>query len=175
MPSPILKTERLILRNLEKSDAASLAYLLKPEIENFAGPYMPHSESDLLQHVERIAGDTSWGITLTDGTFIGDIGVFSVAENKIGEIAWYMDPRFWKRGYGFEAGRAVLDYVFDTLGLCRISAQIASENTGSRKLAEKLGFHLDAILPDANLGGKVTDIAYYSVKNPCAKTETALL
>ena len=107
MSAPTIKTERLILKNIEESDALQLKYLLCPEIEKSSGPYMPHSEDQLLAHVKRIKGDTSWGITLYDGTFIGDIGVFSHKENK-GEMAWYVDPKYWHNGYAYEAGIAVI-------------------------------------------------------------------
>ena len=163
MAAQTIKTNRLILRDIMKSDAKNIKYLLKPEIENFSGPYMPHNEKQLLQHINRIKGDTAWGITLANGTFIGDIGVYSVVENKIGEIAWYIDPEHWKQGYAFESANAVLKYFFETLGFTRISAQISADNQRSRNLAEKLGFEFHAILPQANLGGKITDIAYYSL------------
>lgn len=163
MAAQTIKTARLTLRAIKKSDAKNIKYLLKPEIENFSGPYMPHNDKQLKQHVDRIRGNTTWGITLDNGSFIGDIGVFSVVENKIGEIAWYIDPAYWKQGYAFESANAVLQHCFESLGFIRISAQISADNYSSRKLAEKLGFELHAILPQANLGGKVTDIAYYSL------------
>ncbi len=163
MSAQTIKTERLILRNIKKSDAKNIEYLLKPEIENTSGKYMPHNKKQLKQHIERIKGDASWGITLNDGTFIGDIGIFSVIENQIGEIAWYVDPAYWNKGYAFEAGSAVLEYCFEMLGFIRISAQISADNQKSRHLAEKLGFEFHAILPQANLGGKITDVAYYSL------------
>lgn len=163
MAGQTIKTNRLILRDIKKSDVKNIKYLLKPEIENFSGPYMPHNKKQLSQHINRIKCDTAWGITLNDGTFIGDIGIFLVVENKIGEIAWYIDPEYWNNGYAFEAGKAVLKYCFETLGFTRISAQISADNQRSRHLAEKLGFELHAILPQANLGGKIVDIAYYSI------------
>lgn len=163
MAAQTIKTERLTLRSIKKSDAKNLTYLLKPEIENFSGPIMPHNKKQLSGHIDRIKGDTAWGITLDDGTFIGDIGVFSVVENKIGEMAWYIDPMYWRQGYAFEAGKAVIKYCFEELGFIRISAQISTENKISRHLAEKLGFELHAILPQGNLGGKIADIAYYSI------------
>ncbi len=163
MSAQTIKTNRLILRELKKRDAKNIKYLLKPEIEKFSGPYMLHDKKHLLQHINRIKGDTTWGITLNGGTFIGDIGVYSVVENKIGEIAWYIDPAYWNNGYAFEAGNAVLKYCFETLGFKRISAQISADNQRSRHLAEKLGFEFHAILPQANLGGKITDVAYYSI------------
>lgn len=164
MSAPTIKTERLILRSIEESDALQLKYLLCPEIEKTSGPYMPHSEDQLLAHVERIKGDTSWGITLYDGTFIGDIGVFSKKENK-GEMAWYVDPKYWHNGYAYEAGIAVIKYCFDELCMEMITAEIEASNTASRMLAQKLGFQLDNILNEADFYGKTTDVAYYSIKN----------
>lgn len=163
MSAQIIKTERLVLRDIKKCDVKNMEYLLNPEIKNSSGPYMPHNKKQLKQHIEKIKGDTSWGVTLDDGTFIGDIGIYSVIDNKIGEIAWYIDPVYWNNGYAFEASRAVIGHCFDTLGFTRISAQISADNQKSRHLAEKLGFELHAILPQANLGGKITDIAYYSL------------
>lgn len=163
MAAQFIETKRLILRNIKKSDAKNLIYLLKPEIERFSGPYMPHNKRQLLKHIDRIKGNTTWGITLHDGTFIGYIGVFSLVDNKIGEVAWYIDPKYWRKGYAFEAASTVLKYCFETIGFIRISAQIAFDNKSSRNLAEKLGFEFHAMLPQANLGGKIADIAYYSI------------
>lgn len=165
MSAQTIKTKRLILRTIKNSDAKNIKYLLKPEIENFSGPYMPHNKKQLLHHIDRIKGNTAWGITLDNGAFIGNIGVFSVVENKIGEIAWYLDPTYWHQGYAYEAARAVLKYCFEKLGFIRISVQISTDNQSSRHLAEKLGFEFHAILPQANLGGKITDIAYYSISS----------
>ena len=163
MAAQTIKTNRLVLRNIKKSDIKNIVYLLKPEIEKFSGPYMPHSKKQLSRHINKIKGDNAWGITLADGTFIGNMGVFSVVESKIGEIAWYVDPVYWNNGYAFEASSAVLKYCFETLGFVRISTQISADNQKSRHLAEKLGFEFHAILPQANLGGKITDVAYYSL------------
>lgn len=163
MSAQTIKTERLVLRDIKKSDAKNLNYLLKPEIEKCSGPYMPHNKKQLLQHIDRIKGNTTWGITFDNGAFIGYLGIFSVIENIIGEMAWYIDPTYWHQGYAFEAGNAVLKYCFETLNFTRISAQISANNQSSRNLAEKLGFELHAILPQGNLDGIITDIAYYSI------------
>ena len=169
MSAITIQTERLILRALNENDCSNIRYLLKPEIESFSGPYMPHNEEQLKQHIDRIKGNTSWGILLKDNTFIGDIGVYSKVDNKIGEMAWYLDPVFCNNGYATEACKAVINYIFNELLFVRLSAQIDINNISSRKLAERLNFELNAILPQANLGGKINDIAYYSLPNNFAK------
>lgn len=165
MSAITIQTDRLKLRPLNKKDYKNIGYLLKAEIENFSGPVMPHNKKQLQNHIKRIMGEYSWAVTLKDNTFIGDIGVYSVVDNKIGEMAWYFNPAYWHNGYATEAGKAVISYMFNEKSFIRLSAQIDSENTTSRKLAERLGFELNGILPDANLGGKITNIAYYSLVN----------
>ncbi len=164
-----METERLNLRPLKDSDAENMLYLLKPEIEKESGPYMPHRYEDLQNHIRRIKGKYSWAVLLKSGEFIGDIGIFSIAENKIGEMAYYFDPLFWHKGYAQEAGEAVLSYMFNSESFVRISAQIDTKNKASRRLAERLKFEMDAVLPQANLGGKIADIAYYSVSRKTAQ------
>lgn len=164
MTAITIQTDRLTLRALTKKDYKNLGYLLKPGIGNISGPFMPHNEKQLKEHIKRIMGEYSWAVTLKDNTFIGDIGVYSVIDNKIGEMAWYFDPTYWHNGYATEAGKAVISYMFNEKSFIRLSAQIDAENTSSRKLAERLGFELNGILPDANLGGKIADVAYYSLR-----------
>ena len=165
MSAPTIKTERLILRNIEKEDANNLKYLLCPEIENNSGPYMPHNFDQLAEHVQRISGDTAWGITLCNGEFIGDIGVFSIKDGAA-EMAWYLDPRYQHCGYAFEAGKAVIQYCFKELCIKSISAEIEANNISSRRLAEKLGFKLKNIALQADFYGKKTDVSYYCINNP---------
>lgn len=164
MTAITIQTDRLILCPLNKKDYKNISYLLKPEIEKFSGPFMPHNKKQLKDHIKRIMGKYSWAVTLKDDTFIGDIGVYSVIDDKIGEVAWYFDPTYWHNGYATEAGKAVISYMFNEKSFIRLSAQIDAENTSSRKLAERLGFELNGILPDANLGGKIANITYYSLR-----------
>lgn len=162
-----LYTARCYLRNFDPADAHHFKYLLSPEIQREAGPYMPHTETDLPEHIGRICGSTSWLVFNKDtDDVLGDIGVYSIVDNKIGEMAWYFDPNFWGNGYAFEAGQRVLTYMFDELQFTRLSEQPKAQNDRSRRLAERLGFSLIAILPEANFFGEIADIAYYSIKNP---------
>lgn len=64
MSAQTIKTERSILRDIKKTDTKSLEYLLKPEIKNFSGPYMPHNKRQLSHHIDKIKGDTTWELLL---------------------------------------------------------------------------------------------------------------
>ena len=164
LTAPILTTQRLKLRAIQSDDFTNIKYLLHPEIEKHSGPYMPHSAEDLPVHIERITGDTSWLITIGEDKVIGDIGVFSKVDNRTGELAFYLDPDYWNKGYAAEAGSAVVDYMFNKLNFAELTAPIDSKNVSSRKFAEKLGFTLQNIEYDSDLYGKKADICFYLLK-----------
>jgi len=163
--APYLTTERLILRPLKLDDSKNLMYLLHPDIQKDAGPFMPHSLDDLPKHIERIRGDTTWLITINQDKVIGDIGVSSKHGNETGEMGWYLDPEYWRMGYAAEAGLTVIDYMFSTLNFCKLTAQIDNKNISSCRLAEKLGLNLECIEYDSDLYGRKADICLYSIRN----------
>lgn len=68
----------------------------------------------------------------------------------------------WGNGYATEAVTAIMDYCFHNLELKRLCAEIDNKNERSKKLIEKLGFELIAVLPEADFGGTVADVAYYT-------------
>ncbi len=59
------------------------------------------------------------------------------------------EKKAWKRGYGTEATRLLLDEVFQQLNLHRAEWWTFAENTASLKLAEKVGFREDGRLREA--------------------------
>lgn len=70
--------------------------------------------------------------------------VLLIPEDALGpaiEIGWRLPPDVWGLGYATEAARPVLAHAFETLGLSEVVAGIMPDNSGSLRVAEKLGFH----------------------------------
>ncbi len=55
------------------------------------------------------------------------------------EVGYGMIKKFWGQGIGSEAAKAWLDFGFNVKKLKRIVAVAYPENTGSRRIMEKLG------------------------------------
>ena len=55
------------------------------------------------------------------------------------EVGWTISPLHLRRGYAEEAGRASIDFAFDTLGWDQVIHVIMDGNEPSIRLAEKLG------------------------------------
>ena len=108
----------------------------------------------------RNQGKTDWAVALKDSDeYIGECMLLKVVDGYLGEIGWYFRRSFWGQGYAREAAEAVIAYSRDTLGVMRLCAQIDERNERSKRLTERLGFTLEAHLPEADFGGRVADVA----------------
>lgn len=69
------------------------------------------------------------------------------------EIGYLLHPAYWHQGYMREALLCMLKYGFQTLGLHRINALCAKQNTASIALLKKTGFRLEGDYPKKVLLG----------------------
>jgi RimJ/RimL family protein N-acetyltransferase len=148
MVSPVLETERLILRRPEAGDFDRWAeFCGDPDSMRFLGGALPRA--------------AAWRnmLTLSGGWLIQGFSYFSVIEKASGEWVGRVGPWFpeaWPapeigwgilrsrtgRGYAREAATAALDFAFDVLGWERAIHVIHPENTPSQAVARSLGSDL---------------------------------
>jgi [ribosomal protein S5]-alanine N-acetyltransferase len=65
------------------------------------------------------------------------------------ELSYALGRPYWGNGYATEAGRALVAYAFETLGLARIAYGVDGANTRSVGVMRRLGFRLERNLhPD---------------------------
>jgi RimJ/RimL family protein N-acetyltransferase len=93
-----------------------------------------------------------WGLrvvgTMATRDMIGHVGFHSLPNPDYlqpywpygVELAYTIYPSHQRRGYGFEATRAMLQWAAATAYIRRFLISVAGTNTASRCLAEKLGF-----------------------------------
>jgi ribosomal-protein-alanine N-acetyltransferase len=78
---------------------------------------------------------------LEDNQLVGCAGLRPYAyEEQIFEMGVHLLPENWGRGLAQEAGRAVIAFSFETLGVKGLFAGHHPANAASRRLIEKLGF-----------------------------------
>ena len=146
---PTLTTNRLLLRQIQSSDAEALfAILSDKEVIEFYG-HEPHQSLDdtrkLIGQIQaRYARREAirWGITLQGEDRL--IGTCSLQHFDPGfhhaETGYELDRAFWGKGIMTEATSAILTYGFTELGLHRVEAIIDIMNERSKALLLKLGF-----------------------------------
>jgi hypothetical protein len=79
---------------------------------------------------------------------VGTIGLAITSEEKrIAELGIVIGRAYWGQGIGTSAARLVTGYAFGTLGLAEVRAEALQRNLASRRLLEKVGFHLLRAIP----------------------------
>ncbi|MEZ8101803.1 GNAT family N-acetyltransferase [Vibrio bivalvicida] len=144
-----LTSDRLTLRMAELTDALFIHELYNSEdFLRFVGDKNIRSESDARAYVdEKILGmHTEFGVCLLlvevteSGEKVGVCGLIKRPELEAYDIGYGFMPSSYGKGYGYEAGRAVIDYARETNKIEDLVAITTSDNQRSRALLSKLGF-----------------------------------
>jgi [ribosomal protein S5]-alanine N-acetyltransferase len=169
--APTFTTERLTLRARTPSDLSTVFdYFNDEEVRKFLGGHPPSRPDEIARMCLKSYHDPGfWTIALTNTSqVIGEISFVSIIfvsiiDEYLGEIGYLIASPFWNCGYATEAARKVIAHGFKRLGLARIRARMMVSNTGSVRVAEKLGMAYETRLNDGDFGGKVADIFHYSI------------
>jgi ribosomal-protein-alanine N-acetyltransferase len=146
---PVLETERLILRQIQLSDAESVYVTFSDEaVMEFYGE-MPHrsveESRDLIRRQQQWYARREgirWGITRKgEDVVIGSCGFFHFDEEfQRAETGYELARAHWRQGMMSEALRAIISFGFAEMGLGRIEAVVDDTNEPSKALLRKLGF-----------------------------------
>ena len=149
MITPILETERLLLRPLKISDAEAIYnnWATDPEVSKYVR-WSAHQSIDVtvewLSSAEKnITSEKSydWGFVLKEtGEIIGSGGVYYNDEQKMFEVGYVMMKKHWNKGLTTEAAKAMVDFAVNKLKQTELYARYAKENVASGKVMEKCGF-----------------------------------
>ncbi len=153
MGPPDLRTPRLVIRALRRTDAEDIyAYARDPLVAEHV-LWDAHASLDdthtYLGLVEARYGHgvaMEWGIEL-EGRVVGTIGYFDRRDDhRRAELGYAIGRPWWGRGLASEAATAVLTHGFEALRLERVVATARVENVGSQRVLEKLGFRREGTL-----------------------------
>lgn len=145
----VIKSNRLILRPLETTDADDFARLANHwDICRMTGtfpyPFPKLSVEGLIDiFIARAATGRAfhWAI-LDNHQFIGVLGLF---RTKAGwDVGYWLGEPFWGQGYAGEALKALLDHLCQTDPEIEISACVFTDNPASAKVLTRAGFKKNA-------------------------------
>lgn len=149
MSLPTLRTERLSLRALTLGDAAEVTRLVGvEEVARATGDIpWPFEQAFAEAWIGSIDHELSptFGIE-HQGRLVGAIGLKINAEHNRAELGYWLGLPHWGHGYATEAGLAILQHGFDTLGLHRIHADHLGRNPASGRVLAKLGMKHEGTL-----------------------------
>ena len=163
---PLLATERLTLRPLQRDDAASLhAWLSDPRVMRYWST-LPHKDMDEtirwvdLSLAETAAGRAHDHAVLLDGRIVGRVAFW-----QGNEIGFFFDPGYWGRGYACEAIAAFCAHGLKALGFAEIVADVDPDNAASLAVLERVGFIRTGFAEKTvEIGGKWFDSIYLALR-----------
>ncbi len=146
---PVLKTERLTLRQLSDNDKQSI-FLLRSdkEVNKYLDREPAKTIEDAIHFIEKIndnfknGNSIYWVICLTEtNTVVGTVCIFDFSTEKNScEIGYELLTEFRGRGIMAEAVEKVVNYVLTALKFKTILAFTDVQNRGSTRLLVKLNF-----------------------------------
>lgn len=167
----MIVTKRLLLRPVEKGDAAAIyAYSRDAAVGRNAG-WKPHESLHETREIMRrvfLERPDVYAI-LADGRLIGTIGLIPDPKRENNEtrmLGYALGVPYWGRGYMTEAARAVVNDGFTAGGYTLISAYCYPENKRSKRVLEKVGFRLEGRLAlcERRYDGAVLDNECYALR-----------
>lgn len=144
----LLETSRLTLRPFSAADAPAVQHLVCAREIAEMTLNIPHPYPDgaalmwISTHDEKIAQGTEYPFAITDrvdGSVYGAIGLRLEREHSRAELGYWIGLPYWGQGYATEAGKALLAFGFQTLGLHRIYAFHFGRNPASGRVLQKIG------------------------------------
>jgi RimJ/RimL family protein N-acetyltransferase len=154
-PLKILETERLLLRQLSTEDAEFILELLnEPSFIHNIGDRgirtIDGAISYLLNGPVASYAKNGFGLYLVQlketNESIGMCGLIKRDTLEDVDIGYAFLPRFWSKGYAFEAAQAVKEYAKTVIGLHRIVAIVDPKNEASIRVLQKIGLQFEKMM-----------------------------
>ena len=170
-----LETDRLILRRYVSEDAPAKYknWTADPEVTKFL-MWKPHPSEEYTQNitdvcVKQYSDDKfyRWAIVFKDNGDepIGDIAVVRMDEEvSMVHIGYCLGRAWWNKGIMSEALKAVMDFMFDIVGVNRIESRHDPRNPNSGKVMQKCGMKYEGTLRSADWNNQgICDASYYAL------------
>lgn len=123
-----------------------------------------HSPEDTHAFIVRLLAERGpqWVIKVGE-QMCGGVGFYEL-HNGIGDIGYWLGSEFVGQGIMSDAVVHLCNHGFTTLALDKVTIRCATQNLGSRKVPERLGFYLEFTETKAEwLSDRYVDHAIYSL------------
>lgn len=171
-----LETKRLILRPFLMTDAEAMYrnWASDDEVTRFL-TWPTHKNASVSEAVLRDwtgryenPAYYQWAIVLKDGPDepIGSIGPVNVIDDRVGmaHIGYCIGKAWWHQGITAEALKAVMDFLFDEVGVNKIESRHDPRNPNSGAVMRKCGMKYEGTLRQSDWNNQgICDASYYGL------------
>ncbi|MDP2384909.1 MAG: GNAT family N-acetyltransferase [Bacteroidota bacterium] len=153
-PFPILKTDRLILRQLETSDDKDIfSHRSDEKVNTYLEDFRHTSIEQTQAFINRVQKEITNGKTILwvitqkgHNKFLGTVCFWNISKDEYkAEAGYTLDPIFHRMGYMNEALKKIINFGFTKMKLKTIEAYTHENNEASIKLLLKNNFKQETI------------------------------
>lgn len=167
---PVLKTDRLLLRQIHHADQGKIFEgLSHPEVTKFYGiSFESYNETraqmDWFSYLEKTRTGLWWAVCSADNSIFYGAGGFNNidAAGKKAEAGFWLLPEFWRKGILKEALPVMIEYGFKNLGLSRVEGFVDSAHTACKNALHNLKFRYEKTVASRLKSGKFINIDVFS-------------
>lgn len=174
---PRIITGEILIRQLSEADADALFPVFSNDnMFRYIPDFLHTEDKEILRNAichmnGRDFQERRWivsGIFLREKPeeAVGTVELFGYSKDvNVVEIGYRVNERLWGQGIATKAVRAMTGYLFEDIGINRIQAAVIPENTVSKRVLEKNGFHREGLLRQVSFwqGKGIVDLEMYSL------------
>lgn len=171
-----LQGKNIYFKPLSINDAQEIhSFASDEDVSRFIGWQLMSSLKKTVEHIEGMLKQEAEGTYLyasivlkQNNAIIGTAMIFNFnKESNHAEIGYVLNKDYWGRGYGTEIVNLLNSFVFYTLNLHKIHANIVDANIGSMRVLENNGYVLEGRLKDYYfIDGRYFDRLIFGRLNP---------
>jgi RimJ/RimL family protein N-acetyltransferase len=175
----LLEGKIVNLKIMEKEDLSLFTEWWSDQA--FWGEYLPFPEQLSKANAEKLLATFGFNVFFVqkkDGEKIGNVTFYNsyIGGNRLLEMGYAIIPSERGKGYCTEATQLMVDYLFLSMDIGRITASPSIENKGSQRVLEKAGFTKEGTIRNSARGAR-RDSYLYSIlreewKEPKILTKT---
>lgn len=161
---PVIRTDRLVLRELQPSDVpALLEWMPDNSMYRFWGKNAGKADKNpslLFEHSEKPSKSFHWGIEFEE-KIVGEIWIYLIENDRIAKLAYRVAPFCQGKGIATEAVRFAVDFCFKNTELKRIWTDVDVRNIASIRVLEKSGFQREGLIRQGKMVSTWCDYYIY--------------
>ena len=126
-----------------------------------------HDEESCLLYLQGFLGTDNLFAAIrlvTEDRLIGTMTAYVSPHHGTADMGILLGERaLWGQGLGLEAWCLLMQYLFETGHLRKITGGAVRCNAGMVKIMERSGMHLEAVrMQQENINGKLEDVLYFA-------------
>ena len=165
---PVIHTEHLILRTMNKNDIADLKeWMSDVSLYEYWGKRPSKGEKNpelLFEKQDRPTKSFHWGIVhKQDNKVIGEMWVYLIENDRMAKVAFRLSHTYQGNGLMAESLESVVHFCFENTELQRLWSDVHVLNHASYKTMEKVGFKREGHIREGKMVNTYCDYYLYGI------------